>query len=479
MSLFGGIELPGKPDLENIRKLDLLPVRSIMEMQRYGFAIDIPHLNEISIQLGIEMAELKREICSYIPDSSLEEFMSKANIGDDDNSPMNVDSNKQLVELLFETLKIGKGKELKRTKGGGQVSTGRRQLEQLKIEHPVIPLVLGYRERAKLKGTYADKLPRMARYHPRGACCPVCELEHTSDSYRIHTQILSTRTGTGRYASKDPNLQNIPVRSKLGQEIRRSFIASEGRVLVGCDYSQIELRALAHLSEAAKMIEVFVNDEDIHDTTAMEAFGITRELVHSDKVRYRNPSKNVNFAIVFGETAQGLYEQLVADSYGKAGIPVPDWLTLEWCEKFLKKWFGIYPEVEGYMEDQHTRAYRYGMVWDLFGRIRLVPEVRSKHNRIVAAGLRQAGNHPVQGTACELMKLGMAEVQQRVEDEVRPMGVWCWPLMTIHDELIVEVDEEYGDVVKGMMEEVFGNVMRGEFRVPVKAEGKVMERWEK
>jgi DNA polymerase I-like protein with 3'-5' exonuclease and polymerase domains len=744
MALFGGITLPGHPDLENIRKLDLLPVRSIMEMMERGIAIDIPHLKEVSLTLAKEMKELREEICGWIPEEKLDEFIDRSNIDEDSEDgylPMNVDSNQQLAELLFKCLGVGKDRQLKRTKSGDQVSTGRRQLEQLRLEHPVVQHVLAYRERAKLKNTYADRLPELAVYDP------------LTDTWRVHTQILSTRTDTGRYAcvapwtevetlrgkipmrdvrvgdfvlthrlrwrrvtavwvkgyegmyditfstgkvltctgnhkllvysneyiekmaeergeykvgtgnvpksgttdhrsdsgsskndlpkhpmgsqeqdaesgiqgfnevplfafkdcreesdvwkiqgetpqldrirgrwarvsdlpcrweapvcpslsdggisrarvparvhgcppyrrqyeeqqdrqpssgdkggasypslhagqgqsfclikeikpagsftvydisveddesylacgvfshnSKNPNLQNIPIRSLHGQNIRRAFISSPGMRFVSVDFSQIELRVLAFLGNVKRMIQVFREDRDIHNETAMEAFGITEAEVNADKIRYRNPSKNVGFAIIFRETALGLYEQLVSDNYGKAGIPVPSWLTLEWCESFLRKWFKLYPEVVTYMEQQDYRACRYGMVWDLCGRIRRIPEVRSVHPRIMAAGLRQAGNMPIQGLAAELMKLAIAETQLWIETDLRPAGIRCWPLMTIHDELLLEVQEEYGETVKEVVEGVFANVLTdkdtGEelCMVPIKAEGKVMERWEK
>jgi DNA polymerase-1 len=216
----------------------------------------------------------------------------------------------------------------------------------------------------------------------------------------------------------------------------------------------------------------------------MVAFGLKSEK-EVDKVTQRAPAKNVNFAIVYGETARGLYEQLVADSYGKSGIPVPSWLTLEWCEEFMQKWFDVYPEVRGYMESQYYRARRYGVVWSAFGRIRRVPEVRSVHKRVVAAGLRQAGNMRIQGTGADMLKLAQAEIQDWVDKELMGMGIWCWPLNEVHDELIYEIEEGYGELLLAKAEDVMSGVLTdkqtGErlCRVPIVAEGKVMSRWEK
>lgn len=489
MALYGGIKLVGAPDLENVRKLDLLPARCITEMVQYGFAVDLDRLKSVSVKLSEEMAGLRSEICSTIPEDKLDEFVARSGLDDDDVEengwlPMNVDSNKQLAELLFEVLGIGKGKRLKQTKGGGQVSTGRRQLEQLRLEHPVVGATLQYREYAKLKNTYCDPIPEVAVFHPAGRC-PVCSLEHRATTYRVHTQILSTRTATGRYASKKIDQQNLPVRSEFGRLIRACFIASPGTELVSCDFSQIELRMLAFLAHVVRMIQVFLTGKDIHTYTAAEIFDVLEEEVLADKIRYRNPAKNVNFATVFRQSAPSLYEQLVADSYGKAGVVVPDWLTIDWCEGFLRKWHRLYPEVKPYMDDQDYRAVRYGYVWDLFGRVRRIPQVKSVHERVCQAGLREGGNMPIQSTAAGLMKLALAEIQQWIEMDVRANGVWCQPLITVHDEGIWEVEEGYGEVFKDQVERIFGNVLTdhetGEeyCSVPILAEGKVMERWEK
>src|SRR5262245_34850539 len=172
----------------------------------------------------------------------------------------------------------------------------------------------------------------MAKLHPASTIirplCPVCGLKHWADTHRIHTTIMTTRTSTGRPATKNPNTQNISVRSKNGKEVRRAFVASPGTELVSVDFSQLELRILAHVAKVKRMIEVFLKDGDIHTETAMGAFNLPEDKI--DKRLHRDPSKNVNFAVVYGETPQGLYEQLVSDTYGKSGLEVPDWLTLEW-----------------------------------------------------------------------------------------------------------------------------------------------------
>lgn len=479
--LYGGIGLPGCPDYENIRKLDQLPVPMIRRMHRLGVAIDIPYLNDLTVMLEREMEDLRIDIACEIPPDKLDEFVGKAaNV--DDWSPINVESGDQLATLIFDVLGVGKGTNLKTTKGGDRLSTGKKQLELLKKEHPVIGLVLNYRERSKLRNTYTLKLPKIAVLHPRGDC-PVCELKHVADSWRVHTEILTTRTDTGRLASKAPNLQNIPARTVLGRLVRAAFIPTPGMVLVACDYAQIELRLLAHCSEDPVMIKAFRDGVDIHLATAMHAFGIT-DPAQVDKLLHRAPCKNVNFGIVYGLTESGLYDQM-ALTYATAGKPLPDYIDVSWCGEFIRNWFGVYKCVEPYMDKQAYRTRRYGCVWTEAGRVRLVPEVRSVHKWIASAGLRQAGNCPIQGLAADVMKVGMARVEREVLEPTLREGVWCWPLLPIHDEILVECEEDYAEYVLERMGEEMGLSMtdvdtnRNMCRVPIGSDGKVMDRWKK
>lgn len=481
MSLYSGITTPGRPDLENIRKLDLLPIPMIRRMQRYGMAIDIPYLNGITADLEREMKDLRDEIACEIPPESLDNFVAASN-DIEDWSPINVESGDQLATLLFDILHIGRGKELKRTAGGDRISTGKKQLEVLKREHPVVQLILDYRERSKLKSTYTSKLPKIAKFHPKSSCCPICELSHPVDTWRVHTEITTTRTDTGRFASKNPNLQNIPARTKLGRKVREGFIATPGTRLLSRDFSQIELRLLAHMANEDNLIHIFRHHLDPHIMTAMRAFNIS-DKSKVDKMLHRAPCKNVNFGIVYGLTETGLYDQM-AVTYAVAGIPLPAFITVDWCADFIRQWYGLYPGVEPYMENQHYRARRYGIVWDLFGRIRRVPEVRSVHTWIQSAGLRQSGNMPIQATCAELMKLAMGEVEEHLPPSAQS-GIWAWPLMTIHDELLVEVEEDWVESV----DELIGWIMDGVttdkssgkniLRVPVESDGKIMDRWVK
>lgn len=228
MALFGGIILPGKPDLENARKLDRLPIPMIRKMQRYGIAFDIEGADRLTNEvINPEIARLEKEIKDFVPRDKLGMFMGEAGEvveGWDDDGNFNVNSSEQLAGLLFKHLGLGKGQKLKKT-AEGQYSTGKKQLESIKNEHPIIALILKYKEYVKVKNTYSTKLPKVAKYHPRNhdGSCPVCELPHVESTWRVHSEYTTTRAVTGRLASKNTNLQNITARTKLGRMIRELF----------------------------------------------------------------------------------------------------------------------------------------------------------------------------------------------------------------------------------------------------------------
>jgi DNA polymerase-1 len=500
MSLYGGIEIAGKPDLENIRRLDLLPIPMIRKMQRYGISIDIPYLNDFSADLGREMDFLEREIASYIPPDQLHLFSERATEIEEVSGPadLNANSAAQIRALLFDALKIGQGRNLKTT-GDGKVSTGKKQLELCRDEHPVVQKVLQYRERSKLKSSFADALPKKAKYHPRNSnsSCPVCELSHVDSTWRVHTEFPTTRADTGRLASRNPNLQQIPVRTELGAKIRYAFLASPGTRLVSADFSQIELRDLAHCAKAQSMIDAYQEDKDIHLYSACRVFDLDydhyaalSELKDSGKLSpeqkidwhdfsltKRLPVKNVNFMIVYGATSLGLQAQLAL-----SGL----FWTEEQCDRFIEQWFSLYPEVRAYLDLQHYRARRYGYVWDVFGRVRRVPETSSVHPYIRSAGLRQAGNMPIQSCSAGQTKLAMGELDEIYSNLYSDgNGTWIQPLLTIHDQLIVEVEEDSADVIREITMDCFSRVMTDQetgehlWRVPIKSDGEILTRWTK
>lgn len=484
MALYNGIKLPGHPDLLNIQKLDLSCMPMVAKMQQLGMAIDVEWMQDLTTRLTTEMDALRYDIISYIPPEKLDEFIGRATTDTlEAGMPMNVNSRDELSTLLFDVLGVGAGRSLKTTKSGSRISTGKKQMEQLKQVHPVVPKCLLYAELSKLRGTYTIPMPKKAKLHPRGPCW--CGLSHSVESTRVHCQILTTRTDTRRLATKSFNLQNIPVRTWWGREVRKGFIAPDGMELVSVDFSQAEMRIGGHYSRDKNLMRIFMEGLDPHTDTAMRSFNKTKEEVESKegKMLYRAPCKNVNFGVFYGLSGPGLYD-LMAITYATANLALPDWLTLEWCEDFIDGWFNLYPGVKEYIEQQYYRARRYGIVWTLFGGVRRVPEVRSVHQRVQAAGLRQAANMPVQGTVADMCKLVMAEVDPML-DEIRNSGVWVWPLMQIHDELLFEVQEGYGEMVKEMVVDRMQNVLTdresGErlCRIPITADGHTMKRWEK
>lgn len=483
MALYGGVELPGRPDLENVRRLDLLGIRPVQRCQRIGFAIDPPYFHDLSISIGKRAAEKKRIILSMIPPDKLKAFIEASGTFDDevDEDEFNVDSTQQMATMLFEILGIGKGTKLKTTKKGA-IAADKEQLENLKSSHPIVQEVLDYRGLVKIKGTYVDKLPRIARFHPAGTDCPECGLAHYYPTWRVHTQILGTRTATGRYASKNPNLQNLGARTADGRAVRAGFIASPGTRLIANDFSQIELRMLAHISGDETMIQVYLDDGDIHTKTACGAFGIEPHEVN--KLVHRPPAKIANFSIAYGTTEIGFLAQLKMAFLRDMKIPVPAFVTEAWVKQFIDKWFLTYPRVKPFMDKQTRDAMKYGIVWTLAGRVRRIPEVRSVHKRIQQAGIRQAGNVKDQGTCADLMRLAMAAVDDRCE-QIRQAGYWVWPLLTVHDELILEAEEDVAEAVQGMMQEEMDHVAwdrqtgKNLLKVPIKSDGGILERWEK
>lgn len=498
MALFGGITLPDRPDPENVRRLDLLPIPMIRGMMRYGIRIDPEHFQALSAKFQARMTDLRREISNYVPADKLEWFVDASPEFDTDDDTettedvrpeFNIDSAQKIGELLYDVLRLHltASVNVKKTKSGDRLSTGKKTLEQLKREHPVVPLILEYRECSKLDGTYAKSMPRRARFHPRGADCPLCGRKHYSDEWRVHTQILTTRTATGRTANKAPNLSNIPTRTKAGQEIRAGFIASDGHVIVQRDWAQIELRLMADRSGDPIMVDVYSRDGDIHITTALGTFpGLTEADMAKGtpgELLYRAPAKAVNFSVVYLISAPGLLD-LMAVTFATAGQPLPSYMTEAWCDDFILKWFDLYKGARRYLTTEEEKIRRYGIAWTPSGRVRRIPEVRSAHNYIQEAGVRQGSNHGIQGYSADLMKLAMGEAHQ-ASQRLQTCSIPTYPLLTIYDELLIETEEDSGETVSAMLEEVMDNVLtdksngRSLCRVPIKSDGKLLVRWKK
>ena len=356
----------------------------LAEMERTGITLNREHLAGLSHRLAGQLKVLEKEIYTLA------------------GEPFNINSPKQVADILFVKLGINTHKK---TSGKTGFSTDAQVLEALSDAHPIVPKLLEYRQLFKLKSTYIDALPALV--HPQ--------------THRLHTHFNQTVTATGRLSSTDPNLQNIPVRSALGQEIRAAFVPKAGWKLVSADYSQIELRILAHIAQEPTLIAAFQSGEDIHTKTAALVLGIPLEAVTKEE-RYK--AKAVNFGIVYGQTAHGLSQQL--------GIARAE------AQAFIDQYFRTYPGVKTFIESTKAKAHQTGISQTLFGKVRnLKAELDSSVKSIREFAERASFNTPIQGSASDVMKLAMLRLRQALTDA----GLQASLLLQVHDELILEAPE--------------------------------------
>ena len=370
--------------------IELPLIYALNRMEITGIKLNASSLKEYGQMLKTGILKLEKEIY----DESGEEF--------------NINSPKQLGEILFEKMKLPGGKK---TKTG--YSTSAEVLEKLKDEHPFVGKVLEYRQLTKLKSTYADGL-----------------INFVEADGRIHGKFNQTITATGRISSTEPNLQNIPIRMPLGSEIRKVFVPKDGYVFIDADYSQIELRILAHMSEDASLIEAYNSGKDIHKITAAKVFNVPIEEVTKSQ---RSNAKAVNFGIVYGISSFGLSHDL-SISRKEAG-------------EYIKQYFMTYPKVKKYLDSVVTFAKENGYVKTLFGRIRPIPEIKSSNFMQRSFGERIAMNSPIQGTAADIMKIAMINVDKRLRNE----GLKSKIVLQVHDELLIEALECEADVVSKIL----------------------------
>ena len=378
--------------------IDLPLVGVLACMERTGAALDVGHLKALNESTGAEVDRLRAAIYA----SAGHEF--------------NVDSPKQLSEVLFNELGLT---PKKKTRSG--YSTNASVLKELTEEHELPGLMLEYREYAKIKSTYIDALPRMR-----------------AEDGRVHTSFNEMVTTTGRLSSSDPNLQNIPVRTDFGRQIRTCFVPlDEGEVFVSADYSQIELRLLAHLSGDEHLIASFNSGEDFHASTASRVFGVPMDDVTP---QMRSRAKAVNFGIVYGQQAYGLSQSLHIPFYE--------------AKEMIDRYFEVHPGVRTYLDDVVAQAHKDGYAVTLFGRRRYIPELKAKNAAQRGFGERTAMNHPMQGTAADIIKLAMRQVQ----DELVARDLGTRLMLQVHDELDLSVPEseveEVSDLLTSVMESV-------------------------
>ena len=363
--------------------LEIPLVSLLSKIERQGVKIDVPHLQLHSQEMARRIMELEEEAHSIA------------------GKPFNLNSPKQLAEILFTEQKLP---ILKKTPKGAP-STAEAILEELALDFPLPKLIMEHRSLAKLRNTYTDKLPQL--------------IEHSTG--RVHTSYHQAVTATGRLSSSDPNLQNIPIRNEEGRRIRQAFIAEPGYLLVAADYSQIELRIMAHLSGDQGLLTAFAEGKDIHRATAAEVFGLQLDEVTNDQ---RRSAKAINFGLIYGMSAYGLSRQLHIDP-GQAKL-------------YIEKYFERYPGVRRYMDETRSSAAELGYVETLFGRRLYLPEINSRNFNQRQGAERTAINAPMQGTAADIMKRAMLEVDKWLSASKLDARI----IMQVHDELVFEVKED-------------------------------------
>jgi DNA polymerase-1 len=376
--------LEQEPKLTHIyRDIELPAMEILFEIERFGVLIDTASLDKQTTDLSERIQIIEKE--------AFEEA----------GSSFNLSSPKQLQEILFDQKQLP---VLKKTPGG-KPSTNEEVLQQLALDHPLPALILNHRTLSKLKTTYTEKLPRMLDKH----------------TGRIHTNYAQAVANTGRLASNEPNLQNIPIRTDEGRRVREAFIAPAGSVIVSADYSQIELRIMAHLSEDESLINAFKNGEDVHRQTASELFNLTPIEVSTEQRRY---AKVINFGLIYGMSAFGLAKQLGVERSA--------------AQQYIDRYFSRYPGVANYMDRSKTQAKDLGYVETVFGRRLTLPEIHASNHQLRQAAERAAINAPMQGTAADLIKIAMIDVNHWLRND----GLKTNIIMQVHDELILESPEE-------------------------------------
>jgi len=401
-----------KPLYETI-ELPLIPVLAAMEHR--GVKVDLYKLNDLSKELAGRMARLEEKIHHLA------------------GEPFNINSPKQLSTILFDKLGL---KSVKKTKTGR--STNVDVLTALSLEHELPAMVLEYRSYAKLKSGFVDALPKLV----------------DAKTGRIHTSFNQTVASTGRLSSSTPNLQNIPIRTEEGGRIREAFIAGEGNLILSADYSQIELRILAHLSEDPVLLEAFRNDEDVHSRTASEIFGVPPEEVGPD---LRRRAKVINFGIIYGMSSFGLAREL--------GIGRKE------AEDYISLYFTRLQRVKQYQEELVEQARSDGQVRTLFGRIRPVPELKSRNYQQREFGIRTAINAPIQGSAADIIKKAMITIQDRLTSE----NLAAFMVLQVHDELVFEVKKDRAPALEAMVKKEMEQAVS--LKVPLKVGIQTGENW--
>ena len=408
--------IAAEPGLENTYQLEIRCSDVLTTIERNGVRLDAHALAMQSHELGQQMLDIERKVYELA------------------GQPFNLNSPKQLGEILFERMQL----PVVRKTASGAPSTDEEVLNKLALDYPLPAQILEYRALSKLKSTYTDKLPKMIN----------------PSTNRVHTRYAQAAVITGRLASSDPNLQNIPVRTAEGRRVRTAFVASGGKI-VSADYSQIELRVMAHMSDDDNLKRAFTEDLDIHRATASEVFGVGLEDVTSEQ---RRAAKAINFGLIYG--------------MGEFGLAANLGITRDAAKAYISRYFMRYPGVSRYMEDIRSRAAEQGYVETVFGRRIWLPDLRGAKGPRKAAAERAAINAPVQGTAADLIKMAMVAV----DDWLRTEGMQAKLVMQVHDELVLDVPTEEVEAVAASLPGLMSSV--AELNVPLLAEVGLGDNWE-
>ena len=395
---------------ELLERVEVPLIRIIAEMEMSGILVDREGLDALSTEFSQRLCDLDKKIIRLA------------------GEPFNINSTKQLAEILFIKLKLP---QIKKTRKKTSYSTDVDVLKELAQSHELPQQILIYRNLSKLKSTYVDGLKRMVN----------------PDTGRVHTSFNQTVTSTGRLSSSDPNLQNIPVRTEEGRRIRALFIPAPGNLLLSADYSQIELRVLAHYSGDEALINAFRNNEDIHRITAAEVFSVFPELVTPEM---RRAAKTVNFGIIYGISAYGLAKELGTGN--------------KQAKEFIDRYFAKYPGVKRYIRETIEKSKEQKYVTTMLGRRRHIPDIKNRVRAVREFAERTAINTPIQGTAADIIKLAMIEVDSNIQAEKMP----CRLLLQVHDELIIEASEKEIKRISMMVKETMENVV--DLAVPLKVD---------
>ncbi|MDO9291011.1 MAG: DNA polymerase, partial [Hydrogenophaga sp.] len=410
-------QLDADAKLRFIYELEIASSETLYRIERNGVLIDAPTLAKQSHELGQRIFALEQEAYEIA------------------GQPFNLASPKQLGEIFFDKLGLP---VIKKTATGAR-STDEEVLEKLAEDYPLPAKILEHRGLSKLKGTYTDKLAQLA--NPRTG--------------RVHTHYAQAVAVTGRLSSNDPNLQNIPIRTAEGRKVREAFVAPAGSVIASADYSQIELRIMAHLSGDAALLRAFQAGEDVHRATAAEVFGITPAEVSNEQRRY---AKTINFGLIYGMGTFGLAKSLGIENAA--------------AKTYIDRYFARFSGVKQYMDDTRALAKQNGYVETVFGRKLVLPDIRNAKGAKLAALERQAINAPMQGTAADLIKLAMVAVQHALDEQQRGTKM----IMQVHDELVFEVPLPEVDWLKTEIPRLMAGVAA--LKVPLLAEVGVGANWD-